>query len=102
MSYEELHALRERRGFANRDARSPLITRWPGTDQIGGKRARGDAEAGSFAAKKSLLMVALEPAFVADKQMVKQHGQWWDPVVEQTWGLPPGGPVDGFDAAISA
>ena len=45
--YKELRALGKQFGFANRDARSLLITRLLAMDQIRQKRAHGDPEAES-------------------------------------------------------
>ena len=54
------------------------------------------------AANKRPLMAASQSAYVADKDVVKQHGQWRGPVMEESSPALPNAPVDGADAAISA
>ena len=44
---------------------------------------------------------ALHVAFVADKDKVKHHTQWWGPGMRAHWDANQAPPVDGVDAAIS-
>ena len=67
---------RNRRGYVGRDAKSLLKTRLLAMGQIDRKRGRDETETESLAPKKRLLTAALQSAFVADKEVVKQHGQW--------------------------
>ena len=81
-----LRALRNLRGFPNGNARSLLVTHLLALGQIEKKRAPDDPEAESSAAKKRPLVAALQSAFVAAKEVVKQHGQRRGPLIEESWG----------------
>ena len=102
MSYKELHTLRKQRGYLDRDATSPVITRLPAMDQIDRYRALDDPETESSAAKKRALLAVLLSAFAANGYVVMQHRQWRVSVMEGSWGALPSTPVDGVDAASSA
>ena len=45
-------------------------------------------------------MAPLLPAVAADREAAKQYGQWWGPVVKDSWGALPGASVHPADAAI--
>ena len=97
MMYEELHASRHPRCCAGRDARSIRITRELATNDIERKRARGDTEVEPSAAKQRSPSAASQCAFAEDKEALKQHGQWRDPALEESWGALPRPPVDAVD-----
>ena len=71
-------------------------------DQIERKRAPGDPEAESSAAKRRPIMTAPHSAFAAEKKMVKRHGQRGDAVMRESWGALPRTTAGGARAAISA
>ena len=102
MLYKELHSLCRQHGYHNAAARPPLFTRLLAMDQMARKQDREDPENECQAAKKRPISSALHPAFVVNREVVKQHGQWWDSTVKDNWGALPGANVDGVDAAISA
>ena len=54
------------------------------------------------AAKKRPLIAVSYPAFAADEEVVKQHGQWWRSVMKDSRGALPRTAAGGVDAAIPA
>ena len=69
-------------------------------DQTERKLALDDPDAESPVATTRFLMAILHSAFVAENEVAKRHGHWWDPVMRDSWWAVPGSPVDGVDAGI--
>ena len=102
MSYKGFHTLCKQRGHPHRDARALLITRLLAMDQLDRKRAPVDPEAQASAAKERSPLGTLHSVVVAGKNVIKNYGQCWNPVIKDRWAASPSSPVGGVDAAISA
>ena len=102
LSDDELHRLRRRRGYAQKDSKSSLKTRLPTMDQSGRKREREATEETSSSAKKTPSVAALHTARAADNEIATQHALWWDPTMEDNGGVSSAAHLDGVDAVMSA
>ena len=103
LSHRELHDLRKQGGFGRRDSKASLRTLLHKMDEVdhwrglSRKRNRvskdpaefGDPDGEEHRVDKRVRRADAHKNFVTDKELLKQHGQWWAKEMQLFLGSPP-------------
>ena len=116
LSHRDLHDLCKQRGYARKDSKASLCTRLKKMDEVATSRAMSTKRSRDHQDEQELSEPPVDRRvfdkrrrkadaylnFVANKEILKQHAQWWDKEMQIFWNNPLSHDERDLDAAASA